>query len=381
MNKTVTLINYISDFLDFEIVKSDNKLITNFTNKWFSEQQEIKDERFTQYLNKNKLAINPHDNQLLSTLLYLVFEETGELPSTRYCLYKEGLEILLKKWDNTSNIEQNQLYKRLSVQRKQNLLSQIALKTFEQNNYCFSAQELKQYITDYICNLPDAQTNLELLQQDSEAVLKSIEAQHEILVELAPGIYSFSLLAFHEYFTAKEIIDSSSPEALEKALQILSSHITEPRWHEVFLLVAGMLRNAEYLLTLIKHQADKLVASDEKIQQFIATSNNKITLENNPYKLSALRAFNLECVLELNFDFARILDCNLAYDLDFNLARVHIYTDELKHWQFSEQQKKTLKQYYDANKLLADCLINAHYITRSVREEIENTLLLPSEIL
>jgi hypothetical protein len=142
-----------------------------------------------------------------------------------------------------------------------------------------------------------------------------------------------------------------------------------------------MLRNAEYLLTLIKHHADTLVASDEKVQQFIATSNNKITLENNPYKLSALRAFNLECVLDLNFDFARILDCNLAYDLDFNLARVHTYTDELKHWQFSEQQKKMLKQYYDANKLLADCLTNAHYITRSVREEIENTLLLPSEIL
>lgn len=381
MNNTIALTNHISDFLDFEVVKIDTKLIPNFTNKWLSKQEQIKAKKFTQYLGRNELAINIHDNQILSTLLYLVVEETGELPSTRFCLYKEGLEILLNKWDNTSNIERSQVYKRLSVQRKQNLLGQIALKTFEQNNYCFSVQELRQYITDYICNLPDAQTNIELLQQDSEAVLKSIEAQHEILVELAPGIYSFSLIAFHEYFTAKEIIDSSNPEALEKALQNLSSHITETRWHEVFLLVASMLRNADYLLTLIKYQADTLVASDKKVQQFIATSNKKITLENNPYKLSALRAFNLECVLNINFDFARILDCNLAYDLDFKLARVHPYTDQLKHWQFSEQQKKMMKQYYDANKLLADCLTNAHYITRSVREEIENTLLLPSEIL
>lgn len=379
-NTALALTNQISDFLDFEIVKIDTKQITNFSNKWFSKQEQIKAERFTQHLSQNELGINVHDNQLLK-LLYLVVEETGELPSTRSCLYKEGLEILLKKWDNTSNIEQSQVYKKLSVQRKQNLLSHIALKTFEQNNYCFSTQELKQYIADYICNLPDAQTNLELLQQDSEAVLKSIEAQHEILLELAPGIYSFSLLAFHEYFTAKEIIDSPNPEALEKALRNLSSHITETRWYEVFLLVASMLRNADYLLKLIKHHADNLVASDEKIQQFIATINNKITLENNPYKLSALRAFHLEGVLNINFNFARILDCNLAYDLDFNLARVHTYTNELKHWQFSEQQKRMLKQYYDANKLLADCVTNAHYITRSVRDEIENTLLLPSEIL
>lgn len=379
-NAALALTNPISDFLDFEVVKIDNKQIINFSNKWFSKQEQIKAEKFTQHWSKNELAINIHNNQLLLTLLCLVFEETGELPSTRSCLYKEGLEILLKKWDNTRNIEQDKVYKRLSLQRKQNLLSHIALKTFDQNNYCFSKQELKQYITDYICNLPDAQTNLELLQQDSEAVLKSIEVQHEILIELVPGTYCFSLLAFHEYFTAKEIIDSPNPEALEKALRNLSSHITEVRWYEVFLLVASMLRNADYLLKLIKRQADNLVVSDKKIQQFIATSNHKISLDNHPYKQSALRALNLECVLDINFDFTRILDCNLAYDVDFNPARVQIYTDKL-NWQFSEQQKKTLKQYYDANKLLADCLTNAHYITRSVREEIENTLLLPSEIL
>lgn len=379
MNNAVALTNHIYDFLDFEVVKIDNKQITNFSNKWFSKQEQIKTEKFIQHLSKNELAVNIHHNQPLLTLLCLVFEETGELPSTRSCLYKEGLEILLNQWDNTRNIEQDKVYKRLSLQRKQNLLSQIASKTFEQNNYCFSEQELKQYITDYISNLPGAQTNVELLQQDSQAVLKSIEAQHEILIQLAPGIYSFSLLAFHEYFTAKEIIDSPDPEALEKNLKNLAIHITEVRWSEVFLLVASMLRNADYLLKLIKKQADNIVASDKKIQQFIATSNNKITLERNLYKQSALRALNIECVLDIKFDFARTLDYNLAYDIDFNLERIHTYTDELKHWQFSEQQIKILKQYYDANKLLADCLTNAHYITRSVREEIENTLFLPAE--
>ena len=47
------------------------------------------------------------------------------------------------------------------------------------------------------------------------------------------------------------------------------------------------------------------------------------------------------------------------------------------NWQFSNQQRNVLKQYYDANQLLVDCLNSDCYMTRTVREEIEKTLLLP----
>jgi hypothetical protein len=46
-------------------------------------------------------------------------------------------------------------------------------------------------------------------------------------------------------------------------------------------------------------------------------------------------------------------------------------------WHFSYQQMKGLRQYYDANKLLVDCLNRAAHVTPAVREEIEETLLLP----
>ncbi|MEH1790938.1 MAG: NACHT domain-containing NTPase [Nostoc sp.] len=45
-------------------------------------------------------------------------------------------------------------------------------------------------------------------------------------------------------------------------------------------------------------------------------------------------------------------------------------------WQFDEQQKELLQQYYDVNKLLVDCLNSAADVTSRVREEIEETLLL-----
>jgi predicted NACHT family NTPase len=46
-------------------------------------------------------------------------------------------------------------------------------------------------------------------------------------------------------------------------------------------------------------------------------------------------------------------------------------------WQFSEQQEKVLTQYYDANKLLVDCLNSSCNVTPAVRSQIEETLLLP----
>ncbi|MBE9232748.1 hypothetical protein IQ231_13915 [Cuspidothrix issatschenkoi LEGE 03284] len=46
-------------------------------------------------------------------------------------------------------------------------------------------------------------------------------------------------------------------------------------------------------------------------------------------------------------------------------------------WQFSEEQRQLLRQYYDANQLLVECLKSDCYVSRDVRQYIEDTLLLP----
>jgi hypothetical protein len=48
-----------------------------------------------------------------------------------------------------------------------------------------------------------------------------------------------------------------------------------------------------------------------------------------------------------------------------------------RDWQFSTQQKELLNQYYDANKLLVDCLNSSCVVSDEVSKEIEDTLLLP----
>ena len=249
------------------------------------------------------------------------------------------------------------------------------------------------------------------------------------------------------------------------------------------------MQKADYLLRLMKQRTDELVATDEKLQQFLMWVNEKSCSVDLPYKSLAIRAFyfalvfaldlgltsdpdrnrdiafifnldvyrNRDFDIALDFNLSRILDraCNIA--LDFNLSRIldraynfnpvvilHDYkriiqVDEdlynffksvfalslplelrkaLKQlqkqrnhngynilfqrwwqpnkswikqlrvvmiqyrnighdWQFSEQQKELLKEYYEANLLLLDCLNSSCNVTPAVRQEIEETLLLP----
>jgi hypothetical protein len=46
-------------------------------------------------------------------------------------------------------------------------------------------------------------------------------------------------------------------------------------------------------------------------------------------------------------------------------------------WQFTDSQIELLEQYYRANKLLVDCLNSDCYVSRDVRKQIEDTLILP----
>jgi predicted NACHT family NTPase len=434
-------------FTEVEIADFDDKQIADFFSKWFhTKNDSIKAERFLQKLKEDEPIRELATNPLLLTLLCLVFEDSGSFPTNRAELYQNGVDVLLKKWDVKRNIERDQVYKRLSLKRKEDLLSQIARTTFEAGNYFFKQREVERYISQYIQNLPDASTDPEALELDSVAVLKSIEAQHGLFVERARGIYSFSHLTFHEYFTARKIVTSCNPYAIDDpTLQGLVSHITEKRWREVFLLAVGILDPADTLLQLMKARIDRLLAGDDKLQQFLKWVDDKARLIEVTYKAAAVRAFYFARNLTLSDDlhpyidiantyqarihililkerieiegsFVNAIDRNFPPDFDPKLSEilqafvdeVPIFEDErpgkedylwwqvngqvlvnqfqkvmiescyIGHgWKFSDAQKESLGQYYNANKLLVDCLNSDCYVSRDVRQEIEETLLLP----
>lgn len=319
-------------FTEVEVANFQPLQISQFAQRWFhGNSRHI--ELFLRKVEENRPIQELATNPLLLTLLCLVFDEFGDFPTNRSELYREGLDVLLKKWDAKRNIERHQIYKNLSMQRKEDLLAQVACTTFNQGDYFFRQVDLERYITDYIRNLPKAHTNEDALQLDSEAIIKAIESQHGLFVERAKGIYSFSHLTFQEYLAARELVYNGNPETLT----LLASKITDHRWQDVLRLAVSMMRSADELLQLMKDYCDRLLVGDRQLQSLLQWVKQKAESVQVPDRIQSVRAFyltlgraiaqsaplNLANVLArtLVLDLDLCQNRNLNVDLAFDLAR------------------------------------------------------------
>ncbi|MEA5576296.1 NACHT domain-containing NTPase [Anabaena sp. UHCC 0451] len=344
-------------FTDVEIAPFTSEQILAFAQKWFvgftKTNTEYGQAQSADFIEKLNLAENWQFRQLVVTPLFLhlacwVFHCQDKFPTKRTDFYKQGLDLLLGKWDEARGVERDEVYRGFLLPQKLKLLSQIAAATFEQGQYFFEQRTIEQYIGDYIQNLSTVPMEAEELQIESEAALKAIESQHGLLAERARGIFSFSYLAFQEYFTARKIVASHNLQALEQALGGLVSHITDPHWREIFLLTTTMLRSADSLVQLMKQQIDGLVAEDPYLQEFLSWASQKSrTIPTQP-KDAAIRAFYLALsrtpriaphfALASSLDQGIFLDAALdnllvecAIDESQNFAHSHVCADALSN--------------------------------------------------
>jgi predicted NACHT family NTPase len=401
-------------FTDVEIAPFTSEQIIAFAQKWFVafSKNSTKDGKAqsSEFIQKLELAENWQFRQLVITPLFLhlacwVFHGQEKFPTKRTDFYKQGLDLLLGKWDEARGIERDDVYRGFLLPQKLKLLSQIAAATFEEGQYFFEQRVVEQYIGDYIQNLTNIPMDAEELQIESEAALKAIEAQHGLLAERARGIFSFSYLAFQEYFTARKIVASHNLQAFEQALEGLVSHITDPHWREIFLLTATMLRSADSLVQLMKQQIDALVGEDPYLQEFLAWASQKsrsipteskdatvrafyLALSRTPHVAphfalassldqgmfldGALNNLLLECAIDGNRDFAHIHACGDALlnilgivldvglykslqQLSDQLPNFHQSQERFKLWSqtnystWAEQLKMTVINYRDIN--------------------------------
>ncbi|MHC5761373.1 NACHT domain-containing protein [Nostoc sp.] len=314
-------------FTDVEIAPFSQDQIVAFAQKWFTTLTKTniqnKQEQAFEFIKKLDLPENLQFRRLAVTPLFLhlacwVFDQQNKFPSQKAAFYKQCLDLLLGKWDESKGIERDEMYEGFLLPQKLKLLSEVASATFYQGNYFFEQRIVEQYISDYIRYLPNASAEPEELQLDSQEVLQAIELQHGLLAERVRGIFSFSYLTFQEYLTARKIVASYNLQALEQPLERLVSHITEPRWREIFLLTVTMLRSADFLVQLMKQQIDALVAEDPYLQKFLTWASQKSLAP--PPKPAAIRAFYLVLAKTPHFTPYFALVCILDQDIFLDAA-------------------------------------------------------------
>ncbi|WP_413163978.1 NACHT C-terminal helical domain 2-containing protein [Capilliphycus salinus ALCB114379] len=309
-------------FTEVEVADFNEEQIADFSHKWFhSKNDPVKAEGFLEKLKQDESIMELATNPLLLTLLCLVFEDVGSFPSNRTRLYAEGIAKLLREWNISCERERDPVYKKLSPDYREELLCIIPWNTFQRGNYFFYQEELAKLIRDYIQNLPGI-TQEDLLKLDHRAVLDSIELQHGLLVERARGIYSFSHLTFHEYFTARKIVISCNQQYDHNysMLKNLIGNFNQENWREVFLLTTAMLDSAEILVQEFKNVIDQVLSKDQELQNLLKWVYQQTKPLETSYKASAMRAFYLA--------FTQNLEKNLETHLCFKIDP--LFDDEFK---------------------------------------------------
>ncbi len=460
-------------FREVQVAEFDEEQIQSFVSKWF-EQDKERISKFFAKLEERPRIKHQAPNPLLLTFLCLIFEDRNDFYENRALLYEKGIDLLMERWDSSREKERDEVYKGLSTQRKEEMLSLLAFETFKEELLLFSRDRAANSIATYIKDLRDVIGDREALLANGRKIVTSIESQHGLLTERFDGVYSFSHLTFHEYFTAYEIVrvQQSSPEILEE----LVSHLFNKKWREVFLLTVEMSpqRTANQLLLNMKSAIDNLLAEDEKLQSFLRWVDDKSLSIKDSYKSVAIRAyyfaidrdygyeFDISCALDNDFKNDYDFDSELAlypheYSIDPNLAldisliltldraidpsldldphldlhpsfliakevgchrlcqRIQTLKDKFPKnwedlnyedykiwwdlnekkwikeyhqaiienrnikldWNFTGMQREKLRQYYEVNELLVECLNSDCNVSLEVRQKIENTLLLP----
>lgn len=328
----------IEDFTEVEIADFDGPQVTEFVENWFRTRSLRQAEQLLSAIHAQKTLREIARTPLLLTLLCLVFEDAGKLPSSDVEIYQESLEIFLRKWDEKRNVQRGSDNQLLSMRETKELLKQIAFLTLKHNRYLIEQRELEQYIEDYIRQTPDATVNQRNL--DSEAILKMIEAQYGLLVERAKGIYSFCHFGFHEFFAAQYLAGSIDSFPKSQLVEELLDRSTRSNWQRIFTLAAELHPSPDDLMLQMKRAIDQRLTQDKDLKSLIDWLNQKTSavLVSHPSSISntaALHAFYLELALayflespQINLEMTLLLDCrftcNLPSTLSLDVALRHL---------------------------------------------------------
>ena len=213
---------------------------------------------------------------------------------------------------------------------------------------------------------------------------------------------------------------------LTSYINLIEKHFYNPKWKEVFLLVAGLLDCADELLFLMRRKTEELLEIVEVNNLMIISEASLLSSDNKCPKIvrlnfAAFIALKIACVpivtLDIDNALTRIralegvlnfgintdialtrvlvrahavafildLDSNkvnyprlhaLALDLDLSIILLKRYIQENN---LNKQIALKVQNYFLGNLLIINCLESANFVSKPIREKMLHDMFLPKQ--
>ena len=253
-----------TQFTNVEVADFDDPQIKRYIKNWFASTSNGLTQRLdgkittadlcwgmlntSQHQSTKELVRNP----LLLTLLCVVYDRSQDFPLNRTDLYKRIFNIFLEGWPSEKHVGRDpSVSQSLDVLDEVHLLSEVAAKNFEDNNLLFQKKELVDQIKEF-----SERNSITLSTFDARKILEAIVIDQGLFVERLEGVYSFLHLTFQEYLTANYFVSTQSIQKL------VTEHLHDERWREVFLFAAELMPETDKLLLEMETEAAKAINTD-----------------------------------------------------------------------------------------------------------------------
>ena len=320
-------------FTEVEIADFADSQIEAYINNWFESASDwnrlqLDEEVKTAEQCWNALNARGHQatkelarNPLLLTLLCMVYDNSQNFPRNRADLYEKALNIFLEEWAAEKRVRRDaSVSQYLDIADEKRMLSEIAAKNFEKNRLLFK----KNQLVDQIREFGEGSANT-LPTFNARKILETILVDQGLFVERTSNFYSFSHLTLQEYLTANYIVgDAWSIQGL------VTQHLQDERWREIFLLTAGRMREADNLLLEMATEAAKSIKTTGLKALFQWAKHVTNTLDH-PYNKTARRAFavhqyfSLWRLDKLSKEIENIVNQRSRFNSDLNLHQKHYF--------------------------------------------------------
>lgn len=194
----------------------------------------------------NSIANNP---LMLTIITFLYSQPKRILPDNRVLFYKECIDALFEKWDNSKVIDRANRFETID---KVPVLNELAYDHIISSNETDEDIEKKKVIAI----IEKVMIELSRPIEKRELMLDEIVNNAELLIYLPPSSYKFPHRTFMEFFAANFFYEEN------KYQELLSLYKSDKgKWEETLLLFCGLNVNKESSSFILEQLLDDFISS------------------------------------------------------------------------------------------------------------------------